>query len=137
MPKPATKSQITRTRYGLAPDGRPLEEVTTYVQVSIDHPSAEVLVGAEEGTYWTVAAVSSPLAAFGARVVSQSEYANSVTAAAVKVKADRDKAEKDAKDGELIYARELKLLGMSDALIARLLHVPVADVVPLPKPAGK
>lgn len=122
---------ITRERYGVRPDGRPITEVSNYIPVEPDHPLAEEIQG-EEG-FWVRVSVGNSLTAMGAVEVSKAKFNDAVAEADLRHEAVlqeiADRQEQVAREIEAkkdAIRRELTDLGLSpDAILAILRNVQV------------
>lgn len=120
---------ITRERYGVRADGRPITEVSTYIPIEPDHPLA-VEVPGEDGT-WVRVSVGNSLTAMGATEVSHVEFTEAVQEAELRHEAvlaeiadrqERVQQEIEAKRDAI--RKELVDLGLStDAVTAILRQV--------------
>lgn len=120
---------ITRERYGVRPDGRPITEVSSYIPVEPDHPLAEELNG-EEGT-WVRVSVGNSLTAMGATEVPKAKFTEAVEEAqllheaVLQDLADRqERVAQEIEEKKDVIRRELADLGLSqDAVTAILRNV--------------
>lgn len=120
---------ITRERYGVRPDGRPITEVSTYIPAEPDHPLGEELSGVE-GT-WVRVSVGNSLTAMGATEVSKARFNDAVAEDELRHEAVlqeiADRQERVAREIEAkkdAIRRELADLGLSqDAITAILRNV--------------
>jgi|SRR6185295_17522921 len=120
---------ITRERYGVRPDGRPITEVSTYIPTEPDHPLAEELAG-EEG-FWVRVSVGNSLTAMGAAEVSKAQFTGVVEEAqllheaVLQELADRqERVAQEIEEKKDVIRRELADLGLSqDAVTAILRNV--------------
>lgn len=118
---------ITRERYGVRPDGRPVTEVSTYIPIEPDHPLAVEIEG-EDG-FWVRTSVGNSLTAMGAQAVSRQEFQTAVEEAElIHESMMQELADRQARIDQEIEAKrdlirsELLTLGLSNDAVTEILR---------------